>query len=166
MSACGRRGCPLRPYTRSGGALNCAPSLTLSRGAPWSLACRGLRGHPHLPTEFCNCARLRRVMRIDSRRSREWTLTAVSALPRPLECAVVRARRSVDAEFNRVAKPVTSECAASRSHLEGSRRGPRRAAANERVKETRDRAERGSAVRGSDQASVRPEEEPPPTYRR
>ena len=36
---------------------------------------------------------------------------------------------------------------------------------NERVEETRDRAERGNAVRGSDQASVEPEHPPPPTYR-
>src|SRR6266576_5135217 len=27
ISACGRRGCPLRPHTRSGGVPNCAPSL-------------------------------------------------------------------------------------------------------------------------------------------
>src|SRR3954468_18626197 len=37
---------------------------------------------------------------------------------------------------------------------------------SERVEETRDRAERGSAVRGSDQASVAPKRIPSPTPRR
>src|SRR5882672_4725733 len=39
-------------------------------------------------------------------------------------------------------------------------RGPRRRLQSEREEETRDRAERGSAVRGSDQASVAAEEDP------
>ena len=44
---------------------------------------------------------------------------------------------------------------------EGRRRGSSEAAfQNEREEETRDRAERGSAVRGSDQASVAAEEDP------
>jgi len=37
---------------------------------------------------------------------------------------------------------------------------------SEREEETRDRAERGSVVRGSDQASVAPERTPSPTERR
>jgi len=45
----------------------------------------------------------------------------------------------------------------------GEVRGPRSRRYSEREEETRDRAERGSAVRGSDQASVAPKRIPSPT---
>src|SRR5437762_13884853 len=45
----------------------------------------------------------------------------------------------------------------------GEVRCPRRRFQSEREEETRDRAERGSVVRGSDQASVAPKRTPSPT---
>jgi hypothetical protein len=160
----------LRSLGRSPSLRSFAP---LSRGSPPRARFeKPLRGHPRLPIQSRNCTgrSLTSAARSARRASAEVSARADSHL------RGVRARRRSRPPNAGARKPGQANPSRERrrhvctsfprlSRREGGG-GPRRAAANERVKETRDRAERGSAVRGSDQASVRPGEEPPPTYRR
>jgi hypothetical protein len=73
---------------------------------------------------------------------------------------VVRARRSVDGVVNRVRD--SGSCARGFEILPGGKSEGVLVAAfqSEREEETRDRAERGSVVRGSDQARIAAERTP------
>ena len=144
----GRRGVSsprLRSLGRSPSLRSFAP---LSRGSPPRARFgKPLRGHPTPP-----CRRLATARAVAAR----------SASPRPS-----LGRRECPCTNNLSRRMFRLKDHAPAKTLVGRRvRVLVAASQNERVEETRDRAERGSVVRGSDQASVAAKQDPRPTDRR
>jgi hypothetical protein len=175
ISACGRRGYPLRPHTRSGGAPHYAPSLRSVAGllgrsldAAYEDTLASL--HRSVTARDCKARRVAILNPGDNARN-NYPL-GVDLHPadgrRGAPRAQAREQLSVRVTGARIASTSAARCgvlcrAQFRSLWEGGRGVLVGALQSEREEETRDRAERGSAVRGSDQASVAPERISRPT---